>query len=322
MKFYVADQTLRLDGIQPRVVSNSQDFVSCRFSFSTGWEGLVKVALFRQGDNTYTQVLDEAGCCMLPVEIVVGQCGISVYGADAGETTTATTNICTVNVVQAGYYGEAIVPTPDLYSQLLAEICEAETSAAENATTVAAMKERVEEMLIEILAAKEISEGALSAAETVSAAVEEAKVAEATATQALSDLLAMITGGTLAVLVNGKIPIENIPATATQEIYVISDESELVALVAQRGDLAELVEDIDGVPTITKTWQLLDDDATVAENWVIWGTSYAVQAGSATYATNAGDAYTINGKRIVAMTAEEYDVAVLDDDTFYLVTGL
>lgn len=92
MKFYVENQTIIPDGVQPKMVSNSQDFVACRFRFGESWDGLTKVALFAQSENVYTQLLDEADCCMLPVEI------------------------------QAGYYGEAIVPTPDLYSQLLATI--------------------------------------------------------------------------------------------------------------------------------------------------------------------------------------------------------
>lgn len=122
MKFYVENQTIIPDGVQPKMVSNSQDFVACRFRFGESWDGLTKVALFAQSENVYTQLLDEAYCCMLPVEIQAGQCGISVYGADGEETTTATSNSYLVNVIQAGYYGEAIVPTPDLYSQLLATI--------------------------------------------------------------------------------------------------------------------------------------------------------------------------------------------------------
>lgn len=332
MEFYVENQTIRPDGIQPSIVSNSQEFVACRFGFGDSWAGLTAVALFAQGDNVYTQLLDDDGCCMLPVEIEAGQCSISVYGADGGDT-TATTNAYTVTVVQAGYYGDALVPTADLYSQLLATMKATENATAQDAVDAHTAAETA-------VVAKSAAEEAYSAANSATIqcaeyatvtltyknaateAQEGAEQSETAATQALSDLLAMITGGTLAVLVDGKVPIANIPATATQEIYVVDDVSELVELVAQRGDLAELVEDIDEVPTITKTWQLLGDDATVADDWIVWGTSYSVQAGSATYATSAGDAYTINGKRMVSMTAAEYDVAVLDDDTYYLVTGL
>ncbi len=332
MKFFVENQVIQPDGIQPRIVSNSQEFVACCFGFGDSWAALTKVALFTQGDNVYTQLLDADGCCMLPVEIEAGQCAISVYGAD-GDDTTATTNSYTVTVVQAGYYGEAVVPTADLYSQLLAEIKASETAIAQDAVdaqaaaeTAVAAKSAAEEAYGSTsgaaLQCTECATATLAYKNAAEEAQEGAEEAEDSAVQALSDLLAMITGGTLVVLVEGKIPIANIPATATQEIYVVDDASDLVGLVAQRGDLAELVETLDGVRTITKTWQLLGDDPTVADDWVVWGTSYAVQAGSATYAASAGDAYTINGKRLVSMTTDAYDISVLDDDTYYLVTGL
>ena len=137
--------------------------------------------------------------------------------------------------------------------------------------------------------------------------------------QALADLLRML-GTDIATLVGGKIPMSQIPATATQEVYEISSEAELTGLVAQRADLAELIELVDGVRTVTKTWQLLGDgDAGKRENWIVWGTSYAVQAGNATTADNAENASTINGHRLVVMTATQYETAVKDPNTYYLV---
>ncbi len=114
-----------------------------------------------------------------------------------------------------------------------------------------------------------------------------AKTSETVTAQAMTDYLAML-GVDVATLVGGKVPMSQIPATATQEIYTVASVDELTALVAQRGDLAELIETVDDEQTITKTWQLLGDgDPTVSANWVVWGTSYAVQAGNSTTATNA-----------------------------------
>lgn len=138
------------------------------------------------------------------------------------------------------------------------------------------------------------------------------------AKQALSDLL-KIVGTDIAILVGGKIPMSQIPATATQEIYEVSSADELTALVAQRGDLAELVEAVNGERTITKTWQLLHDDAANRDNWVIWGTSYAVQAGYAFTATDAQNAVTINGHRLVQMDSTSFETAVKDPNTYYLI---
>ena len=138
------------------------------------------------------------------------------------------------------------------------------------------------------------------------------------AQQALADLLKML-GTDIPTLVDGKIPMSQIPATATQEIYEVTSEDELTGLVAQRGDLAELIEDINGAQTITKTWQLLGEDPKVKSNWILWGTSYAVQAGSATTAKNAENANTINNHRLIEITQAEWDGAVKDPDTYYLV---
>lgn len=145
-----------------------------------------------------------------------------------------------------------------------------------------------------------------------------AAASEKTASQALSDLLAMINSGDLVLATGGKLPLSSIPATATQEIYTVTSEDELTSLTAQRGDLAELVEEIDGERTITKTWQCLGD-ASVRENWVVWGTSYAVQAGNSTTADNALSANMINNHRLVEMSEEEFASAVKDADTYYLV---
>lgn len=138
------------------------------------------------------------------------------------------------------------------------------------------------------------------------------------AEQALADLLRIVGSG-VATLVDGKVPISQIPAAATQEIYEVSNEGELTALAAQRGDLAELIEEIDGVRTVTRTWQLLGEDVSVVTNWVVWGTSYAVRAGSAGCAGEAENASAINGHRIVQISASEWETAVKDPDTYYLI---
>ena len=161
-----------------------------------------------------------------------------------------------------------------------------------------------------------------SRAETAAENAEESEVkssaSEKSAQQALSDLLAMINSGDIILATGGKLPLSAIPATATQEIYTVSSEDELTSLTAQRGDLAELIELVNGEKTITKTWQCLGD-ASVRENWVVWGTSYAVQAGNSTTANNALNANTINNHRIVEMTEEDFASAVKDADTYYLV---
>lgn len=170
----------------------------------------------------------------------------------------------------------------------------------------------------EISEVNEAAKAALAAAENAEESEQNATASQKSAEQALSDLLAMINSGDIILATGGKLPLSAIPATATQEIYVVESEDELTSLTAQRGDLAELVEEVDGERTITKTWQCLGD-ASVRDSWVVWGTSYAVQAGNATTADNAQNANMINSHRIVEMTEEEFSSAVKDEDTYYLV---
>ena len=206
------------------------------------------------------------------------------------------------------------------------------TAAAESAGTAADSKDNAAQSEENAAgsataAAESASQAALSAASALAsklaAALSEsnAEASQIAAAQTLSDLLAMI-GTDIATLVGGKVPLSQIPATATQEIYTIESEDELTGLTAQRGDLAELIETVDDETTITKTWQCLGD-ATVRENWVVWGTSYAVQSGSATMASEAENATMINNKRLVSMTESQYQIAydsgTLDPDAYYLV---
>lgn len=147
----------------------------------------------------------------------------------------------------------------------------------------------------------------------------EALLSQQKAQQALADLLKII-GVDIATLVGGKIPMSQIPATATQEIYTVTSEAELVGLTAQRGDLAELITMVGGVKTITKTWQLLGT-STVAPDWIPWGTAYAVSAGNASTAGNADNAGMINNHRMVEMRQADFDTAAKDPATYYLVTA-
>ena len=180
-------------------------------------------------------------------------------------------------------------------------------------------KDFTEEQKDELLsrAIPEIAEVNEAARDAINSA-ENAKKSEENSSQALSDLLNMINSGDIVLAVNGKLPLSSIPATATQEIYVVESEDDLTTLEAQRGDLAELVETINGERTITKTWQCLGD-ASKRENWVVWGTSYAVSAGNSEQSKSAENSMRINGHRLVEMSEAEFENAVKDEDTYYLV---
>ena len=193
------------------------------------------------------------------------------------------------------------------FGNISAEFAEMVKSAEDSAETTKAL-----ENMASILATS-----AAQSADAAKLSETNSKDSEEKASQAYEDFLNQL-GTDVPTLVGGKIPMSQIPATATQEIYTVTSEDELVSLTAQRGDLAELIEEVDGEQTITKTWQCLGD-STVRDNWVVWGTSYAVSAGNATTAENAENANTINNHRLVEISAEEFETAVKDENTYYLV---
>ena len=138
---------------------------------------------------------------------------------------------------------------------------------------------------------------------------------ETVARQAMLDLLTML-GIDIATLINGKVPVSQIPRVAIHDTLQIADASELITLDAQNGDVGVVV--VDG--KITISYQLLGEDPTVRSNWVEFNTSYASTAGHAITADEALNATMINNHRMIAMTQEQYDVAVIDlDGTVYLV---
>ena len=88
---------------------------------------------FTQCDETYNRVLGTDGLsCLLPAELHAGAMRMSVFGYDADNTEglRATTIPVTLNIRQSGFVGDydnsPIPPTPDLYTQLLQKISEAE----------------------------------------------------------------------------------------------------------------------------------------------------------------------------------------------------
>lgn len=222
------------------------------------------------------------------------------------------------------FTNEIPIPFPDWLKNLL----EAASKTSENITTNQQIEQSITTIETSITNDKnEVNEAKISVEEFKQIAITKAAEAlasaiaaagsESTSKQVMTDLLAMM-GVDLATLTGGKVPLSQLPATATLEIYEISSPDELISLVAQRGDRAELITTVDGERTTVKAWQLLGNDATVRDNWVVCGTSYAVQAGNATTATNAFNADAVNGHRMVRFASiAELDAAVKVSGTIY-----
>lgn len=153
-----------------QLVADSVNFVDVTFVMDDSWDGLECVAQFYQDDAAYNQVLQD-GKCKLPTEIHAGSVEIGVFGQKGNVTIRSTTNKAIVQVQESSFHGDGqapIPPTPDLYSQLLAQIEQAQTSTEESKQSASESAERAEE------AAKVASN---AAKEVVGAAkeVEEAK---------------------------------------------------------------------------------------------------------------------------------------------------
>ncbi len=318
---------------QTLVIGTAGSFgtVKIKPQFSSEWDGLVKRASFIGADGTEeAAVLITEETFPVPDEAMKKPgCGkMIIDGSSDGKTLISV--VCLLHVLETTAPSEVTpTPTEDYYHQLTgifaekADAAEAAKTAAQKSAAAAAQSQEkaAKSEAASVQAAATAETFSASAAQSAASAAQSAANAGAAKTasnQALADLLAMI-GDDIAPIVGGKIPLQYIPATATTEIYEVSSAEELTGLAAQRGDLAELIEMLEGERTITKTWQLLGGDASVRANWVTWGTSYAVASGSASVAANAENAAMINNHRLVEMTETAFATAVKDADTYYLV---
>lgn len=129
-KFLVKNQSIEI--LEREVLADHQiQYVQFKFTFDGDWKRFHKVVQFSQCDEVYSVVLGVDGIsCYLPAELHVRACKMSIFGYDTEADTTvrATTVPVTLNIRASGFEGDEppIPPTPDLYTQLLKKIEEAE----------------------------------------------------------------------------------------------------------------------------------------------------------------------------------------------------
>ena len=129
-KFLVKNQSIEI--VEREVLADHQiQYVQFKFTFDGDWKRFHKVVQFSQCDEVYSVVLGTDGTsCYLPAELHVGAVKMGIYGYDTASDTTvrATTVPVTLNIRESGFEGEEppIPPTPDLYTQLLKRIEDAE----------------------------------------------------------------------------------------------------------------------------------------------------------------------------------------------------
>lgn len=129
-KFLVKNQSIEI--LEREVLADHQiQYVQFKFTFDGDWKRFHKVVQFSQCDEVYSVVLGTDGTsCYLPAELHVGAVKMGIYGYDTASDTTvrATTVPVTLNIRESGFEGDEppIPPTPDLYTQLLKRIEDAE----------------------------------------------------------------------------------------------------------------------------------------------------------------------------------------------------
>ena len=129
-KFLVKNQSIEI--LEREVLADHQiQYVQFKFTFYGDWKRYHKTVQFSQCDEVYSIVLGVDGTsCYLPAELHVGAVKMGIYGYDTASDTTvrATTVPVTLNIRESGFEGEEppIPTTPDLYTQLLKRIEDAE----------------------------------------------------------------------------------------------------------------------------------------------------------------------------------------------------
>lgn len=302
--------------VETELVGGGANSIECVFSFDKEWDGLTKSAVF-QSVRENGEIVET-----IPVILINDRCMVPSEAASSGEylkigavgtrdgNVIVPTTLCQVFFHEGCYTGN-VVPTMDIYSQMLGVFGNSMSKLSATADFVKQYADEAEKN--QPLVRQDAATAAQKAAEATAAAAKaktseiNAKESEDSSSQNLLDFLAML-GTDVATLVGGKIPPEQIPAIATTEVYTASTAAEMNAFVAQNGDICIRTDE-------NKSYIYKDT------GWVYLAspTDYASSAGHANTADNAVNASMINSHRLVEMAAEEFQTAVKNPDTYYLV---
>ena len=105
------------------IAADTVNYIDCKFSFSEEWNGFVKTAVFSNGTENYSVLLEDDKC-MIPKEVLSGVFGISVYGTQTdADYKRITSDIVYITVYDSGYIeGQTPeAPTPDVYETIAAQ---------------------------------------------------------------------------------------------------------------------------------------------------------------------------------------------------------
>lgn len=110
---------------RPIIASGGLQENTMQFEFCDAWEGMTKTAVFYRNENeVYNVLIDHNNECPIPDEVLqeAGTFFFGVYGVIG--TKRKTSEIERYNVIQGSLRSEIDEPTPDIYSQLMANYSE------------------------------------------------------------------------------------------------------------------------------------------------------------------------------------------------------
>jgi len=140
------------------------------------------------------------------------------------------------------------------------------------------------------------------------------QAAAAARTGAVADVAAQrgIPGGYASLDVDGKLPIGQLPALAITDTFVVADQPSMLALPAQRGDVAIRTD-------LGKSFILATDDATQVGNWrELLATGYVMSVDGLTgairlaFQATIGDGIATQFTIAHGLGTRDVQVAVLD----------
>lgn len=321
IKFSVLNQTLTREDFN-KVIADSKNYLTAEFTFSADWDNVSKVAQFTKDDETYNvDIID--GACPVPWEVLQGGGNfyVNVFGGDL-----ITVNEYVVYVTKSGlregqfpseptpgYFDEVINTTKGYKDEAEGFAEDSKISADEAKTAKQTAIEKAAEALQSAANALISEQNAKTSEDNAAGSENSANAAMNTAIQAMQDLLAML-GADIATLTNGKLTPSQIPAIAITDTFVVDTQAEMLALICETGDIAVRND-------LNETFILQGTDPSVIGDWVKLQvpTDYAATAGHANTADFAENAEKINGHRVVYMTQAQYDNAVKNADTIYMV---
>ena len=138
--FHVKKQIMRLARDSDPVVADSQNYLQAQFTFSEDWSSLNKVAQFTRDEYHFDILLDDAGICIVPWEVLqtAGEFVVNVFGNNQpGEANKlVTTNAVAIPCNQSGLVQGQLPdePTEGIAGQALNKMLALEADALESAS--------------------------------------------------------------------------------------------------------------------------------------------------------------------------------------------